>query len=58
MTGWIPALLLLTGVYADVVGALAVGLAVFGVVVFGALYFWIGRTPTVPVTPAGQEQPA
>jgi len=58
VTGWIPALLLLTGGYAAVSGALAVALAVFGVVVFGALYVWLGRTPAEPVAATNQEQPA
>lgn len=55
VTGWIPALLLLTGSYAAVSGALAVALAVFGVVVFGALYVWLGRARSEAVS---QEQPS
>jgi hypothetical protein len=58
VTGWIPALLLLTGGYAAVSGTLAVALAVFGVVVFGGLYVWLGRTHAEPVVVANQEQPA
>ncbi len=57
VTGWIPALLLLTGGYAAVSGALAVVLAVFGVVVFGALYPWLGRARSEPAAQVGQEQP-
>ena len=57
VTGWIPALLLLTGGYAAVSGALAVVLAVFGVVVFGALYAWLRRSRSEPAAQVGQEQP-
>lgn len=55
VTGWIPALLLLTGTFADISGALALGLAIFGVVVFGALWVWLGRR-SEPVARARQEQ--
>lgn len=53
VTGWFPALLLLTGSYADLAGTLAVVLAVFGVVVFGGLYVMLGRRsdPGVAATP-------
>jgi hypothetical protein len=37
VTGWIPAFLLLTGVYAAYVNQLAIALAIFGIVVFGLL---------------------
>ncbi|OLL75079.1 Urea channel UreI [Pseudonocardia sp. Ae168_Ps1] len=43
VTGWLPALLLLTGAYDALTGPLAVVLAVFGVVVFGALFPLLGR---------------
>ncbi|SHK69281.1 AmiS/UreI family transporter [Pseudonocardia thermophila] len=59
VTGWIPALLLLTGAYATWSGPLAVALAVFGVVVFGGLYVVMGRSRPTPVEPSvGQRQPA
>lgn len=58
VTGWIPALLLLTGSYAAVSGALAVALAVFGVVVFGALYAWLGRARSEPAAAVSEEQHA
>lgn len=58
VTGWIPALLLLTGGYAAVSGALAVVLAVFGVVVFGALFWWLGSDRSGQVAPEVEHQPA
>lgn len=54
VTGWIPALLLLTGGYAGFAVPLAVVLAVFGVVVFVGLYVVMVRRPghtDTPVTP-------
>ncbi len=49
LTAWVPALLLLTGVYADWSATVAVALAVVGVVVFGGLYVVLGRgAPLVP----------
>ncbi|MDN5860010.1 MAG: AmiS/UreI family transporter [Pseudonocardia sp.] len=54
ITGWIPALLLLTGSYAAVAGTLAVALAVFGVVVFGGLYVWLGRPDALASRSQGQ----
>ncbi|MFC5139973.1 AmiS/UreI family transporter [Actinomycetospora rhizophila] len=51
VTAWIPALLLLTGVYTEIGVPLAIGLAIFGVIVFAALIPWARRTPT-PATPA------
>lgn len=54
VTAWVPALLLLTGVYARLGVPLAVGLAIFGVVVFAALIPWARRSPT-PATPAPRE---
>ncbi|MDD7968375.1 AmiS/UreI family transporter [Actinomycetospora lemnae] len=59
VTAWIPALLLLTGVY-DVIGVpLAIGLAIFGVVVFAALVPWARRQPAPPTpAPTGERVPA
>ncbi|GAA4936533.1 AmiS/UreI family transporter [Actinomycetospora succinea] len=51
VTAWIPAFLLLTGVYTEIGVPLAIGLAIFGVVVFLALIPWARRSPT-PATPA------
>jgi hypothetical protein len=56
VTGWLPALLLLTGRYNDVKTPLTIALAVFGVLVFGGLFLRM-RTGTPPVTtrtPSGQ----
>ena len=52
VTGWIPALLLLTGAYAAIGPRLAIGLAVFGVVVFAALVPWARRQQNTPATTA------
>lgn len=51
VTGWVPALLLLTGAYTRVGTSLAIALAIFGVVVFAALIPWARRqhTPAAPV---------
>lgn len=51
VTAWIPAFLLLTGVYTAIGVPLAIGLAIFGVVVFLALIPWARRAQT-PATPA------
>jgi putative amide transporter protein len=51
VTAWIPAFLLLTGVYTRVGATLAVVLAIFGVVVFLALIPWSRRERT-PAPPA------
>lgn len=55
VTAWIPAFLLLTGVYTEIGVPLAIGLAIFGVVVFLALIPWARRqpAPTAPAAPAG-----
>lgn len=50
VTAWIPAMLLLTGVYAGVSSLVAVVLAIFGVVVFGALFVVMVRRSTGPAT--------
>ncbi|BBF98828.1 MULTISPECIES: AmiS/UreI family transporter [Pseudonocardia] len=53
VTAWFPALLLLTGAYAQFAGTLAVALAVFGVVVYGGLLVVLGRrSDGAPVAPA------
>ncbi|HEY2223170.1 AmiS/UreI family transporter [Actinomycetospora sp.] len=57
VTGWIPALLLLTGVYAQVSTVLTIALPIFGVVVFAALVPWARRQHT-PATPAPTADPA
>jgi putative amide transporter protein len=55
VTAWIPAFLLLTGVYARIGVPLAIGLAIFGVVVFLALVPWARRQPTTAAAaPAGE----
>jgi hypothetical protein len=54
VTGWLPALLLLTGTYAAVAVPLAVALAVLAVVVFGGLWVVMVRRsgePGAPVAP-------
>lgn len=51
VTAWVPALLLLTGVYTEIGVPLAIGLAIFGVVVFAALVPWARRSST-PQAPA------
>ncbi|MDD7939466.1 AmiS/UreI family transporter [Actinomycetospora lutea] len=51
VTAWIPAFLLLTGVYTEIGVPLAIGLAIFGVVVFAALIPWARRS-RAPATPA------
>ena len=55
MTAWIPAFLLLTGVYTEIGVPLAIGLAIFGVVVFLALIPWARRqpAPAAPAAPTG-----
>ncbi|GAA4876990.1 AmiS/UreI family transporter [Actinomycetospora straminea] len=60
VTAWIPALLLLTGVYAEIGVPLAIGLAIFGVVVYAALVPWARRQRSAPPTPApaGEHVPA
>ena len=45
VTGAIPAFLLLTGEWGDIVDTAAVVLAIFGVVAFGAYWFVVGRDP-------------
>ncbi|MCD2196208.1 AmiS/UreI family transporter [Actinomycetospora endophytica] len=58
VTAFIPAFLLLTGVYKQVVNPLAIALAIFGVVVFLALIPWARRSRT-PAAPAPTvDQPA
>ncbi|PVZ05361.1 AmiS/UreI family transporter [Actinomycetospora cinnamomea] len=57
VTAWIPALLLLTGAYAEIGVPLAFGLAIFGVVVFAALIPWARRSRT-PTTPTRTGEPA
>jgi hypothetical protein len=61
VTAWVPALLLLTGSYANLAGVVAVVLAIFGVVVFGALYVVMvrraGDGPSTTVA-EGQHAPA
>jgi putative amide transporter protein len=49
VTGWLPALLLLTGLYEAYKRPLAIGLAIFGVVVFALLFVPLrpGRTGVV-----------
>ncbi|SFN18320.1 AmiS/UreI family transporter [Pseudonocardia ammonioxydans] len=56
VTGWLPALLLLTGGYAAMSGTVAVVLAIFGLVVFGGLYPVLGRRSpgSVPAAPGPQ----
>ena len=59
VTAWVPALLLLTGVYGTISGVVAVVLAVFGVVVFGALYVvMVRRANNGPSTTVSEEQHA
>ena len=55
VTAWIPAFLLLTGVYTEIGVPLATGLAIFGVVVFLALIPWARRqpAPAAPAAPTG-----
>ena len=55
VTAWIPAFLLLTGVYTEIGVPLAIGLAIFGVVVFLALVPWARRqpAPAAPAAPTG-----
>ena len=55
VTAWIPAFLLLTGVYTEIGVPLAIGLAIFGVVVFLALIPWARRqpAPAAPAAPTG-----
>jgi len=50
LTAWVPALLLLTGVYASYKNLIAIGLAVVAVVVYGGLYVTLGRhgRPSAP----------
>lgn len=55
VTAWIPAFLLLTGVYTEIGVPLAIGLAIFGVVVFAALVPWARRAqPPAKPAPAGE----
>ena len=58
VTGWIPAFLLLVGVYEGYAGPLTIGLAVFGVVVFLALLPLARRPRTPDPAPTTSEQPA
>jgi putative amide transporter protein len=55
VTAWIPAFLLLTGVYTEIGVPLSIGLAIFGVVVFLALIPWARRqpAPAAPAAPTG-----
>jgi hypothetical protein len=56
VTGWLPALLLLTGRYDDFKTSLTIALAIFGVVVFGGLYFRMrsGRPSVTASPPSGR----
>jgi len=56
VTGWLPALLLLTGTYAAVAVPLAVALAVLAVVVFGGLYVVMVRRSGEPGTPVAPDR--
>ncbi|HEY1966474.1 MAG TPA: AmiS/UreI family transporter, partial [Pseudonocardia sp.] len=60
VTGWLPALLLLTGRYADYKAPLTIALAIFGVVVFGGLFLRMRTStpPVAPATPTSQHLPA
>lgn len=57
ITAWVPAFLLLTGRYPDVVTLLAIVLAVAGPVVYGALWVRMRRAPASPAPAAPQERP-
>jgi putative amide transporter protein len=53
LTAWVPAFLLLTGVYNSYKNLVAIALAVVAVVVYGGLYVTLGRrgTPSAPPSP-------
>lgn len=56
VTAWVPAFLLLTGRYGDLVNVVAISLAVLGVLVYGGLYVRMrpGSARVAPAAPGGQ----
>lgn len=56
VTAWVPAMLLLTGSYANLSGTVAAVLAVFGIVVFAGLYVVMVRRASGGPAAATQEE--